>query len=67
MRDGAVLEQDVARAAEARDDAALAREQAQERHAELEKARGAIWKGLEEVTRDRLTEASNAAPIGMPS
>jgi exonuclease SbcC len=35
MRDGAVLEQDVARAAEARDAAALAREQAQERQAEL--------------------------------
>ncbi|HMH91617.1 MAG TPA: SMC family ATPase [Streptosporangiaceae bacterium] len=35
MRDGAVLEQDVARAAEARDAAALARERAQERQAEL--------------------------------
>jgi exonuclease SbcC len=35
MRDGAVLEQDVARAAEARDAAALAREQAQDRQAEL--------------------------------
>ncbi|HEX5295269.1 MAG TPA: SMC family ATPase [Streptosporangiaceae bacterium] len=35
MRDGAVLEQDVARAAEARDAAARAREQAQERQAEL--------------------------------
>jgi exonuclease SbcC len=35
MRDGAVLEQDVARAAEARDAAALAREQAQELQAEL--------------------------------
>jgi len=37
-----------------------------ERHAELEQQRAAIWKGLDETSRERLTEASNTAPIGLP-
>jgi len=72
MRDGAVLEQDVARAADARDAAALAREQAQERQAELaaEVADCQATAGGDTVTEldaelaalaDRVTAAQEAA------
>lgn len=37
-----------------------------ERHALLEQRRAEIWKNLNEADRDRLVEASNEAPIGLP-